>query len=121
MDADGSGYFDTIDHEWMVRMVAERIDAGALLRLIRKWLKAGVLDTDGQVLHPVTGTPQGVTVSPPYLPMCSYTTCSMSGLKKWSNGTVEAKRVCSAPPTISCARSKTKQMRNASTTCWGNG
>src|SRR5262247_4950345 len=54
----------TIDHDWMVRMLAERIDDGALLRLIRKWLKAGVLDTDGQVLHPVTGTPQGGTVSP---------------------------------------------------------
>ena len=45
-------------------MLAERIDDGALLRLIRKWLKAGGLDTDGQVLHPVTGTPQGGTVSP---------------------------------------------------------
>jgi RNA-directed DNA polymerase len=54
----------TIDHDWMVRMLAERIDDGALLRLIQKWLKAGVLDTDGQVLHPVTGTPQGGTVSP---------------------------------------------------------
>ncbi len=48
----------------MVRMLAERIDDGALLRLIQKWLKAGVLDTDGQVLHPVTGTPQGGTASP---------------------------------------------------------
>jgi RNA-directed DNA polymerase len=45
-------------------MVAERIDDGALLRLIRKWLKAGVLDTDGTVLHPVTGTPHGGTGSP---------------------------------------------------------
>ena len=45
-------------------MLAERIDDGALLRLIRKWLKAGVLDTDGTVLHPATGTPQGGTVSP---------------------------------------------------------
>ena len=42
-------------------MLAERIDDGALLRLLRKWLKAGVLDTDGTVLHPVTGTPQGHT------------------------------------------------------------
>jgi hypothetical protein len=48
----------------MVRMLAERIDDGALLRLIRQWLNAGVLDTDGQGLHPVTGTPQGGTVSP---------------------------------------------------------
>jgi RNA-directed DNA polymerase len=64
VEADIKKFFDTIDHDWMVRMVAERIDDGALLRLIRKWLKAGVLDTDGQVLHPVTGTPQGGTVSP---------------------------------------------------------
>jgi len=55
--------FDTIDPDWMVRMLAERIDDGALLRLIQKWLKAGGLDTDGQVLHPVTGTPQGGTVT----------------------------------------------------------
>ena len=42
----------------------ERIDDRALLRLIRKWLKAGVLDTDGEVIHPATGTPQGGMVSP---------------------------------------------------------
>jgi retron-type reverse transcriptase len=48
----------------MVRMWAERMDDGARLRLMRKWLKAGGLDTDGQGLHPGTGTPQGGTVSP---------------------------------------------------------
>jgi group II intron reverse transcriptase/maturase len=64
VEADITKFFDTIDHDWMVRMLAERIDDGALLRLIQKWLKAGVLDTDGQVLHPVTGSPQGGTVSP---------------------------------------------------------
>ena len=64
VEADITKFFDTIDHDWMVRMWAERIDDGALLRLVQKWLKAGVLDTDGQVLHPVTGTPQGGTVSP---------------------------------------------------------
>lgn len=45
-------------------MLQERIEDHALLRLIQKWLKAGVLDTDGQVLHPTTGTPQGGIVSP---------------------------------------------------------
>jgi group II intron reverse transcriptase/maturase len=64
VEADSTQFFDTIDHDWMVRMLAERIDDGALLRLIQQWLKAGVLDPDGQVLHPVTGTPQGGTVSP---------------------------------------------------------
>jgi RNA-directed DNA polymerase len=64
VEADITGFFDNIDHEGMIRMVAERIDDRALLRLIQKWLNAGVLDTDGTVLHPVTGTPQGGVVSP---------------------------------------------------------
>jgi RNA-directed DNA polymerase len=64
VEADSTGFFDNIDHEGMIRMWAERIDDQALLRLIKKWLKAGVLDTDGQVLPPGTGTPQGGIVSP---------------------------------------------------------
>jgi hypothetical protein len=63
-DADSTQFFDPINHDWMVRMVAARMDEGALRRRIRKWLQAGVLDPDGQVLHPVTGTPPGGTVSP---------------------------------------------------------
>ncbi len=42
----------------------ERLDDRALLRLIKQWLKAGVLDTDGTVVHPATGTPHGGVVSP---------------------------------------------------------
>ena len=47
-----------------MRMLAERIDDQAILRLIKKWLKAGVLDTDGKVLRPEGGTPQGGIISP---------------------------------------------------------
>lgn len=64
VEADIKGFFDNLDHEWLLKMLAERIDDKALLWLIKKWLKAGVLDTDGEVLHPVTGTPQGGIVSP---------------------------------------------------------
>lgn len=64
VDADIKGFFDNIDHDWMIRMLEERIDDAPFLRLIRKWLKAGVLETDGQVVHPATGTPQGGIVSP---------------------------------------------------------
>lgn len=64
VEADIKGFFDHLDHEWLLKMLAERIDDKALLWLIKKWLKAGVLDTDGEVLHPVTGTPQGGIVSP---------------------------------------------------------
>ena len=52
-------FFDHLDHDWLVKMLSLRIDDRAFLRLIRKWLKAGCLSTDGQVIDPETGTPQG--------------------------------------------------------------
>jgi group II intron reverse transcriptase/maturase len=64
VEADIKGFFDNIDHERLLEMLAERIDDKALLQLIRKWLKAGVLDTNGEVIHPAGGTPQGGIVSP---------------------------------------------------------
>jgi group II intron reverse transcriptase/maturase len=64
VEADIKGFFDNMDHEWLMKMLAERIEDKALLRLIKKWLRAGVLDTDGQVIHPATGTPQGGIISP---------------------------------------------------------
>lgn len=64
VEADIKGYFDNIDHEKLVGMLEERIDDRALIRLIKKWLKAGILDTDGKVIHPATGTPQGGIISP---------------------------------------------------------
>jgi RNA-directed DNA polymerase len=64
VEVDLENYFGTIDHGWLQRMLAERIDDRPILRLIGKWLKAGVLETDGQVMHPATGTPQGGVVSP---------------------------------------------------------
>ncbi len=63
-EADIRGFFDHLDHAWMVRMLEERTDDRALLWLIGKWLKAGVLDTDGKVLHPESGVPQGGSISP---------------------------------------------------------
>jgi RNA-directed DNA polymerase len=64
VEADIKGCFDNIQHDWLIRMVEERLEDGAWLRLMRKWLKAGVLETDGQVLPPVTGTPPGGVISP---------------------------------------------------------
>ena len=45
-------------------MLEQRIEDKAFLRLIKKWLKAGILKQDGQVEHPVTGSPQGGIISP---------------------------------------------------------
>jgi RNA-directed DNA polymerase len=64
VEADIQGFFDNIQHDGRIRMVQERLEDGALLRPIQKWLKAGVLETDGQVMHPATGTPQGGVLSP---------------------------------------------------------
>lgn len=64
VEADIKGFFDNISHSWLIEMLKQRVHDSALLGLITKWLKAGVLDVSGQVIHPVTGTPQGGLVSP---------------------------------------------------------
>lgn len=64
VEADIKGFFDNLRHEELLRMLGERIQDGALLGLIRKWLRAGILEEDGKVIHPVMGTPQGGIVSP---------------------------------------------------------
>jgi len=53
-----------MDHTGLLDLLRRRIDDRAFLRLMHQWLKAGMLDMDGQVVHPETGTPQGGTVSP---------------------------------------------------------
>jgi group II intron reverse transcriptase/maturase len=64
VEADIKGFFDHIDHEWLIKMLELKINDNPFIRLIKKWLKAGILETDGQVKHPATGTPQGGIVSP---------------------------------------------------------
>jgi RNA-directed DNA polymerase len=64
VEADIKGFFDHMDHDWLLKMLRLRIDDRAFLNLIHKWLKAGILETDGQVVYPDTGTPQGGSVSP---------------------------------------------------------
>lgn len=64
VEADIKGFFDHIDHDWMLKMLEERVNDKPFVRLIGKWLKAGILDTDGKVIHPHNGTPQGGIVSP---------------------------------------------------------
>ena len=63
LDADIRGFFDNIDHEWMLRFLEHRIADRRILRLIRKWLTAGVSE-DGQWSRTTVGTPQGSVISP---------------------------------------------------------
>ena len=64
VEADIKGFFNNIDHDWLIRVLELRVDDSALIGLIRKWLKAGVLEDKSIVVHPTTGTPQGGVISP---------------------------------------------------------
>lgn len=63
LDADIRGFFDTLDHGWLLRFLEHRIGDRRILRLIQKWLKAGVLQ-DGTKTVTDVGSPQGATISP---------------------------------------------------------
>jgi RNA-directed DNA polymerase len=63
IDADVRAFFDTVNHEWLIRFLKHRIGDDRVIRLIRKWLNAGVMD--GLHLMATTkGTPQGAVISP---------------------------------------------------------
>jgi RNA-directed DNA polymerase len=63
VDADIRSFFDTVSHEWLIRFLEHRIGDRRVLRLIQKWLKAGVLE-DGVVTASEQGTAQGAVISP---------------------------------------------------------
>ena len=63
LDADIRGFFDNLSHEWAIKIIEHRVADRRILRLIQKWLKAGVSE-DGQWSESKVGTPQGAVVSP---------------------------------------------------------
>ena len=63
LDLDIKSFFDKIGHEWMIKFVEHRIGDQRVVRLIQKWLKAGVMD-DGRWFETEEGTPQGSVISP---------------------------------------------------------
>jgi len=63
LDADIAGFFDAMDHEWLVEFLEHRIGDRRILRLIRKWLRAGVSE-DGEWSKTTVGAPQGSVISP---------------------------------------------------------
>ena len=63
LDADIRGFFDHLSHEWMMKFVQHRVADTRILRLIGKWLKAGVSE-EGKWSETTAGTPQGAVISP---------------------------------------------------------
>ena len=63
VDVDLRSYFDTIDHDLLMKLVERKVGDVRVLRLIRAWLKAGIME-EGKIIHPVKGTPQGGVISP---------------------------------------------------------
>lgn len=63
LDADISKFFDTIEHEWLIKFIEHRIADPRIIRLIKKWLHAGVLEED-RLTQSEVGTVQGGSVSP---------------------------------------------------------
>jgi retron-type reverse transcriptase len=63
LDADIRSFFDEINQEWLIRFLEHRVGDRRIIRLIRKWLKAGVLE-DGEVRVSKRGTGQGSVISP---------------------------------------------------------
>jgi group II intron reverse transcriptase/maturase len=63
LDADIRGFFDNMSHEWTMKFVEHRVADRRILRLIQKWLKAGVSE-DGQWSESTVGTPQGAVLTP---------------------------------------------------------
>jgi RNA-directed DNA polymerase len=78
VDADVSGYFDSIDRNRLREVLRQRVNDGRILRLIGKWLRAGVME-QGALTHPETGVVQG-GVFPPCWQMSSSIMSSMPGL-----------------------------------------
>lgn len=63
LDADIAKFFDTIEHDWLIKFIEHRVADARVVRLIKKWLHAGVLE-DGQIRRSELGTVQGGSISP---------------------------------------------------------
>lgn len=86
VEADIKSFFDSINHDCLIEMVAKRVDDTAFIRLIQKWLRAGALHVDGTIEPRAAGTPQGGVISPILANIYLHYT-----LDQWFEGDVKTK------------------------------
>ena len=82
LDADIRGYFDSISRDWMIRFLEHRIGDRRVLRLITKWLRAGVLE-EGRQIDAGRGTAQGSVISPMLANIYLHYVLDLWVTKKW--------------------------------------
>ena len=90
LDADIKGFFDNLDKTWLIKFVEHRVADPRILRLIQKWLKAGVME-DGKWSETKTGTPQGSVISPTLANIYLHYAFDLwvnAWRKKWAQGEV---------------------------------
>jgi hypothetical protein len=110
LDADIRRYFDSVDRDWLMRMLADRVAETRVLRVIGQWLRAGILE-DGVYADTVEGTPQSAGISP-LLATSSCIMCSISGWNSGSGGIRPVRYGWSDMPTTTCSYSSDGRMRN---------
>lgn len=64
LDLDISKFFDTVEHDWLIKFIEHRIGDKRITRLIRQWIKVGTVDSHGHRQQSTIGTPQGAVISP---------------------------------------------------------
>jgi RNA-directed DNA polymerase len=106
LDADIKGFFDNLDKSWLITFMEHRVTDPRILRLIRKWLKAGVME-EGKWSEPQTGTPQGSVISPTLANVYLHYSFDLwvnVWRKKWAQGEVVVVRYADDTIAVSSTR-----------------
>src|SRR5215469_3969598 len=108
LDLDIKGFFDGLSHEWLVKFVEHRIADRRVVRLIQKWLNAGVLE-DGKRIRVGEGTPRAEVLRRCWL-TSTCTTCSTCGYKRGVESERMARSSWCVSRTISCLAFRSRWM-----------
>ena len=113
VDVDIAGFFDAVSHEWLMRFVEHRIGDRRINRLVRKWLKAGVME-EGKLVSAQAGTPQGAVASPLLANIYLHYVFDLSGQTGGASAMPGVESSLCALPMISSSVSSTRVKPDAS-------